>query len=153
MSLVRKFFPKQEVLDNLTHKELEQLKNLVIGDLICIPLVLVFTAALIACGVIGLFDIKISFLIAASSVFFIVSISLIKSGHVYLGSYFATFGFLAMTFAIVFFAPTAESPYHDGTIERSTFVSYRTGVFCCVVAVMNFFLTIRYFQILVFLVT
>ena len=150
MSFVKKFFPKEEILNKLTYKEQEQLKNLVMGDLICIPIVLLFTATLIACGVMGLFDITIAFLIAASSIFFIISIVLIKAGHVYLGSYFATFGFLAMAVAIVFFAPTAESPYHDGTVERSTFVSYRTGVFCCVVATMNFFLAIRNFQLVVF---
>ncbi|MDD7416888.1 MAG: SpoIIE family protein phosphatase [Treponemataceae bacterium] len=150
MSLRSKFFPKQEIIDNLSYKEKEQLLNLIWGDLICVPLFLIFTVVLVVFGVMDVFDITISYLIGSSTVFFIVSIILIKTGHIYIGSYFATFGFLSMTTAIVFFAPTAELPDGSGRLERSTFVSYRTGVFCVLMAIMNFFLSIRNFQLLVF---
>ncbi|MGP1587699.1 MAG: SpoIIE family protein phosphatase [Treponemataceae bacterium] len=86
----------------------------------------------------------------------ISSIILIKVGHVYTGSYFSTLGLIMLTFATTFLAPTAPLPENipdvivsvQTGLERSTFVSYRTGCFCILLSILNFAISLKTYQLM-----
>ncbi|MGP1588213.1 MAG: methyl-accepting chemotaxis protein [Treponemataceae bacterium] len=144
-----RFYPKQEILNKLTYQEQEVIFNIVLTDLILIPILVAFTICLFVFTMMDLFDARVlGTIVSFVAVFFVSSLVFIRKGHSYLGSYFSTLGFITITLAITFLAPTAEMP--DGTLERSTFVSYRTGVFCLMAGIVNSFMCIRYLQLIIF---
>lgn len=133
----KKFYPSEECLARRSYREKEQLSSLVLGNIICIPLFLVFSVALIF---MTFKQIGIPMLV--SLVAFIISLILIKKNHIYTGSYFSSIGFLIATFIIDFFAGFSDTG----------FVFFRGACFSVVMAILNYKISMKRGQMIMFFV-
>ncbi|MCR4790780.1 MAG: hypothetical protein K5839_06835, partial [Treponemataceae bacterium] len=105
------------------------------GDVICFLCFLMLSIALFALG----FSLRICFLIAFTTLLFLVSLILSKSGHVFWASYVTTFGFILSTSAIGFLATPSTELVH-----------YRTACFAIVMATLNSMITLKKSQLIIF---
>ncbi|MCR4790054.1 MAG: hypothetical protein K5839_03130 [Treponemataceae bacterium] len=135
MAKLGKLMPKDEIISSLTYREQKKLINLIIGDIICMSLFFVFTCML--------FAIKVYLtgaLMLVADIFFITSISLTKRGHMILGSYMATIGYITACIVVGFFVRA----------DISVHIGYRTACFFIVMGILNAMVSIKDFQILLF---
>ncbi|MCR5699634.1 MAG: hypothetical protein K6G52_08335 [Treponemataceae bacterium] len=137
MAFAKKFYPKEEIVSKLTYREKEKLSSLVNGNLICIPLFFVFAAVLIPFNFA-----KVGIMMAVTSIAFVVSMVLTKKGHIYVGSYFATVGFLISTLIISLFVGYSDTG----------FVFFRGACFACVMANLNYQISIKRGQLILFMI-
>nr|MCR4790778.1 hypothetical protein [Treponemataceae bacterium] len=124
-----------ELIGNLSYKDKKKINNLIIGDIICF---LAFFTFSIALGVLKLPI--VSLLMGITTAAFLISLIMIKTGHISIGSYLATAGFIIGTVVIAFFAGPCDL----------AFVHYRTGCFCVVMAILNFMVAIHKPQLIIF---
>ena len=137
MAFTKKFYPKDELVSKLSYREKEKLASLVNGNLICVPVFFIFAAVLIPFQYA-----KLGIMMAITSIAFVVSMILTKKGHIYVGSYFATIGFVIATLIMALFVDNSETG----------FVFFRAACFACVMANLNYQVSIKRGQLILFMI-
>lgn len=137
MAFTKKFYPKDELVSKLSYREKEKLASLVNGNLICVPVFFIFAVLLIPFQYA-----KLGIMMAITSIAFVVSMILTKKGHIYVGSYFATIGFVIATLIMALFVDNSETG----------FVFFRAACFACVMANLNYQISIKRGQLILFMI-
>lgn len=132
---IQRLYPDKKIYSKFSYKEQKKVANLVIGNLLCMGLFILTT--------VFMFAIKSpisAFLLLLTSLAFIISSILVKTGKVFQGSWLATVGYLLGTGVITFFVQT----------DISIHVGYRVFGFAIVMAILNAMISLKPLQIIVF---
>ncbi|MGP1588211.1 MAG: methyl-accepting chemotaxis protein [Treponemataceae bacterium] len=135
MKLVRFFSPEKKVFDKLTFKEQKKLGALVSSDLVFLCLFLVFTIFLIIA-----YSKLLGFLTLLAMPIFLGSLVAIKKGKITAGSYLSTVGLVFICCITTIFVKN----------DMNHLVHYRTGFFCCSMAIVNYMAALRRRQLVIF---
>jgi len=136
MRLSDRFLPKQEIFNKLSYREQQKVKVLLVGDVICFLMFLMFSIGLLASG----------HMITALSMFlmcfvFFGSMFLTKFGKMVLGSYLTTFGLLIACVIVAFLTSHVAHPV----------VCYRSVCFFVSIACLNYMVSLKKGQLFLFL--
>ena len=136
VTLIDKFYPKSEVIQKLSYRERERLNSLVRGDIICTVLFFVLAIGLLITPNYRLTGI----MMFLSLIIFVVSLVMIKKGHIYIATYLTTCGFILANFIINLFVSFADTG----------FIFFRGTCFAVVMANFNSMISMKRGQLLFF---
>lgn len=133
---VRFFKPSDEVMENLAFKERNQLSFLIVGNLIVLFTILLFSTIEIVVG-----NIRIGGLALVSTLMQIGALLLIKNGHVRAAAAISTTALIGVDTVVCMFATHRYS---------ETAIIYRNAYFVSAMCVMNALMAINRKQILIY---